>query len=129
MKKLLFIPFLFACCIGMGQTAASLNVIGKPITIGNLLVAQYDFPKIMSWNAGIAACPKLGKGWRLPTKDELNFLYLSKDKIGGFAGGHYWSSTELGGLNGFAWVQSFNSGSQYFDDKGYTYYVRAIRAF
>lgn len=127
MKKLLFIPFLFACCIGMGQTAASLNVIGKPITIGNLLVAQYDFPKIMSWNAGIAACPKLGKGWRLPTKDELNFLYLSKDKIGGFAGDSYWSSTES--ANGGAWSQDFNSGFQFLNFKGNAKYVRAIRAF
>ena len=30
--------------------------------------------------------------WRLPTKDELNMMYLKKDEIGGFANNNYWSS-------------------------------------
>ena len=109
------------------EPISPVSIIGKPIKIGNLLVAQYDFPKIMSWNDAIAACAKLGKGWRLPTKDELNSLYLSKDKIGGFAYGFYWSSTEVDAND--AWLQGFNDGSQASGFKFLANYVRAIRTF
>ena len=71
---------LFTCYMGMGQAAAS--IIGKTIKIDDLLVAQNDFPKRMNWNNAYA---KLGKGWRLPTKDELDTLYQNRDKIVGFA--------------------------------------------
>jgi hypothetical protein len=47
--------------------------------------------------------------------------------FGGFAINSYWSSTESGNL--YAWVQNFYVGVQYVNDKGYTSYVRAIRAF
>ena len=75
MKTLLFIPFLFMCSIVIGQTYNSDSIIGKPIKIGKLEVAQNDFPKTMFWNDTVKACTDLGKGWRLPTKDELNLLY------------------------------------------------------
>ena len=64
--------------------------------------------------------------WYLPSKDELNKLYINRVAIGGFASNGYWSSTE--GLH-VAWFQNFNDGGQGFDYKGLTYYVRAIRAF
>ncbi len=39
--------------------------------------------------------------WYLPSKDELNKLYLNRVAIGGFDGGWYWSSSEQsGGLHG-----------------------------
>jgi hypothetical protein len=66
--------------------------------------------------------------WRLPTKNELNLLFLKKDFVGGFKDQPYWSSTEFD--NGFAWYQDFNDGGQYSRHfKGNSYYVRAIRAF
>jgi hypothetical protein len=70
--------------------------------------------------------------WRLPTKNELNFLFLKKDLVGRFNDKAYWSST-LHFYDGVVvtWVQVFSNGSQY--DRGYhrraTYNVRAIRAF
>ena len=66
--------------------------------------------------------------WFLPSKDELNLLYLNKDVITNFGDFYYWSSTAYGGFNG--WGQDFFSGYQYgnFDEYGYGY-VRAIRAF
>jgi len=64
--------------------------------------------------------------WYLPSKHELNLLFLQKTVVGGFANNDYWSSTELGSL---AWGQYFGSGSQSPDIKNYPYYVRAIRAF
>ncbi len=32
--------------------------------------------------------------WYLPSKDELNCLYINKAAVGGFASSYYWSSTE-----------------------------------
>jgi hypothetical protein len=65
--------------------------------------------------------------WYLPSKHELNLLYLQKTVVGGFADNFYWSSTE-GGAN-YAWIQGFGSGSQLGPNKNGTGYVRAIRAF
>ena len=126
MKKLLFIPMLFACYLCIGQTDSA-SIIGKSINLGNLVVAQHVFPEGMSWDAAKRACKKLGRRWRLPTKDELNIMYQNKDKIGGFATRVYWSST-VSGIN-FAWLQDFGLGGQLSFYKGNTLYVRAIRAF
>ena len=123
MKKLLIIPMLFACYMGMCQA----SVIGKPIRLQKFEVAQYDFIEEMNWKDAKAACAKLGKGWRLPTKDELNVLYIYKDKIGGFASNYYWSSTEDN--NDTAWREAFGFGFQGYDGKNYKYNVRAVRAF
>ena len=65
--------------------------------------------------------------WRLPTKNELNLLYLQKSVVGGFANNYYWSSTEA--LFNYAWGQNFSSGYQVADYKNNASYVRAIRAF
>ena len=106
------------------------NIIGKPIKIGNIEVAQYDFPDQMNWNDAEKACETFGDGWRLPTKDELNFLYLNKDKIGSFTDFFYWSSTELIVQHVYnAWGQDFEFGGQDYDVKTKDYYVRAIRTF
>jgi hypothetical protein len=74
--------------------------------------------------------------WYLPSKDELNQLYLNKVAIGGFAEyPYYWSSTEAGFFsNSFynyygAWTQNFYHSSQFGGDKNNTSGVRAVRAF
>ena len=85
--------------------------------------------------AGIAArlCGDLVEGgfsdWYLPSKDELNKLWLSKDAIGGFSNDYYWSSTEFDSNN--AWLQSFFNGGQFDGAKNtpFPYSVRAIRSF
>ena len=65
--------------------------------------------------------------WYLPSKDELNKLYINRVSIGGFASAWYWSSSEN---NAFvAWYQYFFSGLQANSSKYLTYYVRAVRAF
>jgi hypothetical protein len=127
MKRLLIIPiFLFAFFC---KAQDSKDIIGKPIKIGNLLVAQYDLPSRMNWRDAKVVCTKLGKGWRLPSKKELNTLYENQGTIGGFARGTfriYWSSTENNDFS--AWVQSFLNGTQ-----AHCYYeefckVRAVRS-
>jgi hypothetical protein len=65
--------------------------------------------------------------WYLPSKDELNKLYLNQTAIGGFAAAYYWSSSES--IISYAWGQYFLNGNQYTNYKDYSYYVRAVRAF
>jgi hypothetical protein len=64
--------------------------------------------------------------WFLPSKAELNLMYLQKTVIGGF-NYSYWSSSESGAND--AWVQQFYSGGQYITFKNDWGNVRAIRAF
>jgi hypothetical protein len=64
--------------------------------------------------------------WFLPSKGELNQMYVNKTAIGGFASGLYWSSSEL--VAAFAWVQDFDSGQGNLN-KTNAGYVRPVRAF
>lgn len=123
MKKLLFIPVLFLTFYCKAQYIKA--IIGKPIKIGNLFIAQNDFPKEMNWDDAEARCAKLGIGWRLPTKDELNTLYENKQKISGFEGSYHWSSTE-GNSSKYAWSQGINNGYQETTPKGNNLFVRAV---
>lgn len=87
--------------------------------------------------------------WFLPSKDELNEIWLKladsdgdgrnkgpadPNNLAGFAISSYWSSSEIGG--NIAWVQAFFSGNQLGGIKnnkktnqGHKYRVRAVRAF
>jgi Protein of unknown function (DUF1566)/Invasin, domain 3 len=65
--------------------------------------------------------------WYLPSRDELNKLYLNKRAVGGFETYFYWSSSEDNAY--YAWYQYFGVGSQYFDIKFNYFHVRAVRAF
>jgi len=91
--------------------------------------------------AGTAAdiCANLTLGgysdWFLPSKDELNEMYLNIGQgnalglgnIGGFSANLYWSSTEYN--YDIAREQNFSSGVQFIDYKNVTNYVRSVRAF
>ena len=65
--------------------------------------------------------------WFLPSKDELNQMYIQQTAIGGFLTNNYWSSSEYDDTG--AWYQYFGWGSQYGDYKDATSYVRPVRAF
>ncbi|MEI6695682.1 MAG: DUF1566 domain-containing protein [Bacteroidota bacterium] len=66
--------------------------------------------------------------WYLPSRDELNKLYLNQNSIGGFASNYYWSSSEYGNYD--AWGQNFTNGYQYHYDKIVSgNHIRAIRNF
>jgi hypothetical protein len=73
--------------------------------------------------------------WFLPSKDELNEMYLNIGQgnalglgnIGGFTNNYYWSSTESG--SNYAWVQKFTNGYQVTNVKYGNFNVRAVRAF
>jgi hypothetical protein len=79
----------------------------------------------MNWEDAYNSCFSLGKGWRLPTKMELNMLYNNLNKIGDVANDGYWTSTENG--NERAWRQYlFKEGYSYDDVKYGSGYVRAV---
>jgi hypothetical protein len=66
--------------------------------------------------------------WFLPSKDELNSLYLAKTTVGGFYDSYYWSSSE--DFANSAWYyQLFLDGRQGTSSKGNALYVRPVRAF
>jgi hypothetical protein len=73
--------------------------------------------------------------WFLPSKDELNEMYLNIGQgnalglgnIGGFVNNAYWSSTESS--NTKAWYEHFSNGYQNKTYKSFTDKVRAIRTF
>ena len=65
--------------------------------------------------------------WYLPSKDELNKLYLNKTAIGSFANYNYWSSSEYN-LD-LALGQYFVNGQQGVNFKYNSSNVRAVRSF
>ena len=67
------------------------------------------------------------RDWYLPSKDELNKLYLNQVAIGGFGLDGYWSSSEDSAA--YAWLQGFVYGYQNYNGKNLTYRVRAVRDF
>jgi len=119
--------------IGAEWGCIGTNISGTSTTIGT---GQANTTAIVNGcsSTGIAAhiCDTLMLNgytdWFLPSKDELNQMYLQKDIIGNFSDDYYWSSSQINDLN--AWNQWFNSGSQYACQKEYFMRrVRAIRVF
>jgi hypothetical protein len=67
--------------------------------------------------------------WYLPSRDELNNLYLNKEAISGFADSFYWSSTESNSNNSD--FRYFGSGMYIIpaDNKNQLFHVRAVRSY
>ena len=113
--------------IGTGQ-ANTTKIISQAIAADNNILSTYA--------AGLCDAytnTETGTGvysdWYLPSRDELNKLYLNKVAVGGFADSHYWSSSESDAP--YAWGQNFAGGHQFYGygKGGYTSRVRAVRSF
>ena len=124
MKKLLLLPLLMITCFCFAQDGD--EIIGKSIKIGNLLVAENDFPNRMRWEDAKSACMTLGKGWRLPTKKELNYMCQIKDKIPNFTLSDYWSLTEKN--EAAAWRQLIKTCEEDWNSKGTLCKIRAVKS-
>jgi hypothetical protein len=85
-------------------TSAS-QIIGTTYKLDSIEIAQYDLPTEVTWYDAKKECKELGKGWRLPTKYELDKMYDNKDLIGNFINTNYWSSTEYN--SNYVWMQVF----------------------
>ena len=109
-------------------TGAKGVVIGTGFANTNSIISAQG-ETTTSYAAGLARAYKGGgyDDWFLPSKDELNKLYINKVIIGGFVNNNYWSSSEKDFE--FAYKLNFTNGDQNANNKVNTFYVRAIRAF
>ncbi|MEI8142323.1 MAG: LamG-like jellyroll fold domain-containing protein [Chitinophagia bacterium] len=115
-------------------TGANGTAIGTGLANTNTIIASQG-AVATSYAAGLARAYNGGgyNDWYLPSKNELNKLYLNKTVIGGFSSGYYFSSSEeTNQWNEYdAWRQRFADGAQ--ESGGYgkdqQLYVRAIRSF
>ena len=88
----------------------------------------------ITWGDALKTIERNYPGWRLPTKEELNLLYLQKDLIRGFTDRHYWSSTKnnttIGNVTyGGVWAQDFDNGNQDSWGEESIFDVRLVREF
>jgi len=88
-------------------------------------VADQDEPGYYKWQDAVDHIAAKGDGWRLPTKEELSFIYQQREAIGGFAPDWYWSSSEVDTY--YAWYQNFSDGFQDYYGKFDVARVRAVR--
>ena len=91
------------------------------------------------WQNAINYCEDLTLGnyddWRLPNINELSSI-VDDTKLNpslssvfkSFASGYYWSSTTYAGNSSNAWYVFFYDGNQSYYYKGYSLYVRCVRA-
>lgn len=107
-------------------TGATATILGSGNSNTNTIIAQQG-----SGNYAAKLCADYVlngySDWYLPSKDELNKLYLNRVAIGNFFGATYWSSSELN--NTFAVSQNFTDGTQTFSNKITAFAVRAVRSF
>jgi uncharacterized protein (TIGR03437 family) len=112
---------LIGTSIALGTGNSNTNSIiggqGTPPVDGLVYAVKYCYD--MVW-AGYS-------DWYLPSKDELNKLYLNRDEITGLTDNYYWSSSEQS-VNE-VWIQSFITGVQSTYEKGGNLLVHPIRSF
>ena len=101
------------------------TAIGTGFYNSNIIGGYYGFPAaaIVAWSYGVVGYPD----WYLPSRDELNKLYINRAAIGGFASSFYWSSSEGGAP--VAYALDFSSGNLGPISKTFLGCVRAIRSF
>jgi len=121
-------------CVWSGNKG---SFIGKTLTAigtGMTNTAQMIAQNSEAGKAGTVARAFQGGGktdWYLPSKDELNQMYINRSIIEGLGSNAYWSSSEI--INTNAWTQyftlKFNNGVQTNGTKADPKYVRPVRAF
>lgn len=85
-----------------------------------------------NWEGAKTLCSEYRGGgyrdWYLPSKDELNLVYINLKSTGKISDDDlFWSSSEY--LDNYAWWQQFSDGYQGSSNKNYANSVRAVRAF
>lgn len=113
-------------------TPATGTGIGTGSNNTDMIIAQHNASSVdlSNYAAGVARSYEGGghTDWFLPSKDELNKLYLNKEAIGGFNdSGIYWSSSESSTSD--AWGQNFDGGGQAYYRRNGGSRVRPVRAF
>jgi hypothetical protein len=111
------------------KIGATKTAIGSGLSNTNTIITIQGEPQ-KNYAAGLARAYNGGgySDWFLPSKDELNKLYLNRVVVGGFKNNSYWSSTESDDIRQ-AWIHAFQDGSQDIATKPFFGFVRAIRSF
>lgn len=136
MKKSLtsFIAIFFISAFNYANAPAISTLISsiaiKIDVKGPLYVNIEDCDGRFTWKEAQKACNKLvtedgTSDWRLPTKEELNAIFLHKSTIGGFRQTFYWSATEKS--NPYAYAQVFNNGTLTAAGKANRYKCRCVK--
>ena len=108
LKCLLFVRAVMTVDIDDDEShEEELDIIGEPIKINDLMIAEYDFPYKMDWDDAMQACKELGEGWRLPTKQEISIIYQNRNEISYYPDDYYWSATLHDNDTDWAWYQYF----------------------
>ena len=94
----------------------------------NIEISPKEYERKLDWYGGMLYCQLLlidgTDDWILPTKEELDYIYHSKNDC---VGSLYWSATEGNGSN--AWLQGLSSGLRgSYNLKRNSYYVRPVRS-
>lgn len=103
---------------------------GENIDQGGGTEISPDTGSKMTWDQAIAYCKSKGTGWRLPTQNELMYLWCLAPSFTGkaaFAADNYWSATQNSSNSTYAWHMNFSSGYTYTNSKTNGYYVRCVR--
>jgi len=113
-------------------TAARSDGIGAGKTNSAIIIAVQGYGDGTTYAARICNEYLIPSGsiygdWYLPSKFELNLMFINKSVINGITDNIYWSSTEDSNPN--VWSQDFTNGAQIANIKNSTFRVRAIRAF
>ena len=114
-------------------TGATGTAIGTGATNTTTIIAEQGATET-SYAAALARAYTDGTytDWFLPSKEELNKMYVNKatlEAVSGFTAfsSYYWSSSEEDNNN--AWLQDFYDGNQFNASKDNATNVRAVRAF
>lgn len=119
--------------VGLGNAATS--VVGADGT--DIGTGQQNTADIVAQTGNVAAtsaavyCDEYTYGgfsdWFLPSKDELNELYIQRNIVGGLQVSYYSTSSEYS-YEAF-WFQSFIDGNPNTPYKNNAYYIRPVRSF
>jgi len=107
--------------IGTGRENTALILVLDPTAPAALACKNYFAIGYESFN-----------DWFLPSRDELNAMYIARAAPNNVAGlpttsDFFWSSSR--NYDGNAWLQRFDDGGQTYGNKSGGHYVRAVRAF
>lgn len=102
------------------------NSIGHTIKIGNLEIMKIDLG-VFTWEDANKACSKLGKGWRLPTLQEMKtVMHNDRKKLGLLHNSlGYWSSF---GSDDYAWWYVFGNRIEMSSETFNEHNVRAVKS-
>lgn len=104
-----------------------ITISGGKINTDKILSAQGTGAYAASKCAALIIGNASAGDWYLPSKGELNQIFINRSLLGDFVSAFYWSSSEVDPA--YSWGQSFDTGSQSKSLKTNPQYIRAIRAF